>query len=41
MMREIKFRGLPTCKDNDELDYINFDRDGNLQMFELDERDLV
>lgn len=28
-MREIKFRGLPTCKDNDELDYINFDRDGN------------
>lgn len=29
MMREIKFRGLPTCKDKDELDYINFDRDGN------------
>jgi len=28
-MREIKFRGLPTCKDKDELDYINFDRDGN------------
>jgi uncharacterized phage protein (TIGR01671 family) len=28
-MREIKFRGLPTCKDNDELDYINFDRYGN------------
>ena len=29
MKREIKFRGLPTCKENDELDYINFDRDGN------------
>lgn len=29
MKREIKFRGLPTCKDKDELDYINFDRDGN------------
>lgn len=29
MTREIKFRGLPTCKDKDELDYINFDRDGN------------
>jgi uncharacterized phage protein (TIGR01671 family) len=29
MKREIKFRGLPICKDNDELDYINFDRDGN------------
>ena len=28
-MREIKFRGLPTCKENDELDYINFDHDGN------------
>lgn len=29
MMQEIKFRGLPTCKDKDELDYINFNRDGN------------
>ena len=29
MKREIKFRGLPTCTDKDELDYINFDRDGN------------
>ena len=29
MKLEIKFRGLPTCKDKDELDYINFDRDGN------------
>lgn len=29
MKREIKFRALPTCKDKDELDYINFDRDGN------------
>lgn len=29
MKREIKFRGLPTCKEKDELDYINFDRDGN------------
>ena len=29
MKREIKFRGLPACKDKDELDYINFDRDGN------------
>ncbi len=29
MKREIKFRGLPTCKDKDELDYIDFDRDGN------------
>jgi len=29
MKREIKFRGLPTLKDKDELDYINFDRDGN------------
>ncbi|MEO3720064.1 YopX family protein [Lacticaseibacillus paracasei] len=29
MEREIKFRGLPTCKDKAELDYINFDRDGN------------
>ena len=28
-MREIKFRGLPACEDKDELDYINFDRDGN------------
>ena len=28
-MREIKFRGLPTCKDRDELDDINFTRDGN------------
>lgn len=28
-MREIKFRGLPACKDKDELDYINFDRDGS------------
>ncbi|MCT2893972.1 YopX family protein [Lacticaseibacillus paracasei] len=29
MKREIKFRGLPICKEKDELDYINFDRDGN------------
>ncbi|KTF00003.1 YopX family protein [Lacticaseibacillus paracasei] len=29
MKREMKFRGLPTCKEKDELDYINFDRDGN------------
>lgn len=29
MNREIKFRGLPTCKEKDELDYINFDCDGN------------
>lgn len=29
MKREIKFRGLPTCKEKDELDYINFDHDGN------------
>lgn len=29
MKREIKFRGLPTCKEKDELDYINFDCDGN------------
>lgn len=29
MKREIKFRGLLTCKDKDELDYINFDRGGN------------
>lgn len=29
MKREIKFRGLPTCKEKDKLDYINFDRDGN------------
>jgi uncharacterized phage protein (TIGR01671 family) len=28
-MREIKFRGLPTCKDRDELNCIDFDRDGN------------
>ena len=29
MKREIKFRGLPTCKEKDELDYIEFDHDGN------------
>lgn len=29
MKREIKLRGLPTLIDKDELDYINFDRDGN------------
>lgn len=28
-MREIKFRGLPTCKVEDEPDYDIFDRDGN------------
>ena len=29
MKREIKLRGIPTCKDKDELDYIGFDRDGS------------
>lgn len=29
MKREIKFRGLPICKEKDDLDYISFDRDGN------------